>query len=197
MHTASRRQQRWALTVLFLITAGCSSSDERLADLSRQSLERQAEQNRLVEANNRQVVDATQKLVEADGQARRENSQLQQQIQAERAGVNQQRDVLEQERRDIANQRNRDPIIAESIRAAAGMFVAVLPLGVAVYLLRGLFHRSEDEAMADLLVEEILQQHPLIATDAELSTQSKVTTQSRRCPGRHCPLVPRGELALG
>jgi hypothetical protein len=193
MQTASRRQQRSALTALFLITAGCNSSDERLADLSRQSLERQAEQNRLVEANNRQVVDAIQKLVEADAQARRDNSQLQQQIQADRAGVNQQRDALELERRDIADQRNRDPIIAESIRAAVGLLVAVLPLAVAVYLLRALFHRSDDEAMADLLVEEMLQQHPLVATAAKLGTQSNVTNRlptARSQPSR-IGLIPQ------
>ena len=85
MRSASRRRPTWPLLLQLLITAGCSSNDERLVDLSRQSLDRQAEQNRLVEANNRQVIDASQKLVEAEAQARRDSSQLQQQMQSERS----------------------------------------------------------------------------------------------------------------
>ena len=55
----------------FLITAGCSSNDERLVDLSRQSLDRQAEQNRLVEANNRQSHRRFPKARQSQAQARR------------------------------------------------------------------------------------------------------------------------------
>ncbi len=86
MPSASRRLLTWLVLIAIPIIAGCSSDNERLADLSRQSLDRQAEQNRLVEANNRQVIDASQKLVEAEAQARRDSSQLQQQIQAETIG---------------------------------------------------------------------------------------------------------------
>jgi hypothetical protein len=59
-----------AATLIALIAVGCSSGDERLVELSCQSANRQAEQNRLVEANNRQVLEATDKLVEADAKSR-------------------------------------------------------------------------------------------------------------------------------
>jgi hypothetical protein len=163
MRKTVRRRLRWLTPLPFLILVGCSSDDQRLVDLSRQSLDRQAEQNRLVETNNQQVIDATKKLVEADVQSRRDHIELHQDLQAERTGINQQRDALEQERREIADQRNRDPIVAESIKTAAGLIVAVLPLVICLFLVRGLFGKSDDEGVADVLVEELLAHDPILA----------------------------------
>jgi hypothetical protein len=166
MRKTARLPPIWtALTSLALIViVGCSSGDERLAELSSQSAERQAEQNRLVEANNRQVLEATNKLVEADASGRTENNELHHQIEAERTAVNQQRDVLEQERRQIAAERVRDPIVAESIEAVAGLIAAILPLLVCLFLLRGLFYRSDQEALADVLIEDLVARRPLLGT---------------------------------
>jgi hypothetical protein len=154
---------RTVLTVIALIAIGCSTGDERLVELSREGAERQAEQNRLVETNNRQVLEATNRLVEADAKSRTENIELHRQIEAERSGVNQQRDALEQERRQIAAERNRDPIVAESIGAAAALIAAILPLLVCLVLLRGLFHKSDGEALAEILIEELVSEHPLLS----------------------------------
>ena len=145
-----------------LIGIGCSSRDDRSVELSRQSADRQAEQNRLVETNSRQVIEATSRLVEADARGRKENSELYRQIELQRSGVNQQRDTLEQERRQIAEQRNRDPIVAESIEAAAGLFAAVAPLLVCLVLLRSLFYRSDEDVLADLLIEDLVAQQPFL-----------------------------------
>jgi hypothetical protein len=116
MLKTARSPRIWVATLLALIGVSSSSGDERLVELSRQSADRQAEQNRLVETNNRQVLEATDKLVEDDAKSRTEHIELYRQIEAERS-VNQQRDALEQERRQIAQQRNRDPIVADSILA--------------------------------------------------------------------------------
>jgi hypothetical protein len=150
-------------TFIALIAIGCNSGDERLVELSRQSSDRQAEQNRLVETNNRQVLEATHKLVEADAKSRTENIELHRQIEAERSGINQQRDGLEQERRQIAVERNRDPIVAESIRTVGGLIAAVLPLLVCLALLRGLFHKSDQEALAEVLIEDLVSRQPLLS----------------------------------
>jgi hypothetical protein len=163
MRKTVRRHLRWLTPIPFLILVGCSSDDQRLIDLSRQSVDRQAEQNRLVANNNQQVIDATKRLVEADAQSRREHIQLHQDLQAERTGINQQRDALEQERREIAGQRNRDPIVAESIKTAAGLIVAAFPLVICLFLVRGLFHKSDDEAVADVIIEELLAHDPILA----------------------------------
>ena len=157
------------LTFLALITVGCNSGDERLVELSRQSADRQAEQNRLVETNNRQVLEATDRLVEADAKSRTENIELHRQIEAERSGVNQQRDALEQERRQIAQERNRDPIVADSILAVGELIAAILPLLVCVFLLRGLFHKSDQEALAEVLIEDLVSRQPLLSEPAAVS----------------------------
>jgi hypothetical protein len=163
MEKTARFRPIWtARTFITLIAIGCSSGDERVVELSRQSTDRQAEQNRLVETNSRQVLEATDRLVEADAKSRTENIELHRQIEVERSGINQQRDVLEQERRQIAEQRNRDPIVAESILSVGGLIAAILPLLVCLALLRGLFHKSDQEALADVLIEDLVSQQPLL-----------------------------------
>src|ERR1700685_1393054 len=128
------RRPIWTMAMLTAVIAGgCSSGDERLVELSRESAQRQAEQNRLVEGNDRQVLEATNRLIEADAKSRTENVALHRQIEVERAGVNQQHDALEQERREIATDRIRDPIVAESIRTAAALIAAILPLVVCLF----------------------------------------------------------------
>ena len=170
MRTTAQLRPIWTTpTLIALIAIGCSSGDDRLVELSRESAERQAEQNRLVETNNRQVLEATNKLVEADAKSRTENIELHRQIETERSGINQQRDALEQERRQIATERSRDPIIAQSIGAAAGLIAAILPLLVCLVLLRGLFHKPDGETLAEILIEELVSEHPLLG---ELSAGS-------------------------
>jgi len=169
MRKTTRLPPIWAPTLIALIGVGCSSGDDRLVELSRQSADRQAEQNQLVETNNRQVLEATNRLVEADAKSRTENIELHRQIEAERSGINQQRDALEQERRQIAGERIRDPIIAESIRAVAGLIAAILPLLVCLFLLRGLFHKSDQEALAEVLIEDLVSRQPLLREPAAVS----------------------------
>jgi hypothetical protein len=160
-----------ALMILGLVAIGCSSSDDRLVDLSQKSADRQAEQNRLVETNNRQVIESTNRLVESDAKSRAENLQLHRQVEGERADVNQQRDALEQERRQIAVERNRDPIIAESIHLTAGLIAAVLPLLVCLYLLRGLFDKPDQDALAELLVEDLVSRQPFLGNPAAVNVR--------------------------
>jgi VIT1/CCC1 family predicted Fe2+/Mn2+ transporter len=187
MRKTARCPNGTVLAVISLIAIGCSSGDERLVELSRQSTDRQAEQNQLVETNNRQVLEAANRLVEADAKSRSENNDLHRQIESERSGVNQQRDALEQERRQIALERNRDPIIAESIEAAAGLIAAILPLLVCLFLLRGLFSRTDGEALAEVLIEDLVSQQSLLTEPAAISLP---TTGS----DLRLPTAPAGEV---
>lgn len=73
----------------------------------------------------------------------------------------QQRDLLEQERRKIAVERARAPVVAEAVKFAAGLIVCLTPLLVVVYLLRGL--RSDngvDATMVDVLIDELVTEQP-------------------------------------
>jgi hypothetical protein len=77
MRSGNRVSPFWTTAILAcLAVMGCSSGDQRLADLARQSADRQTELNRLVETNNQQVIDATKRLVEADTQGRKANIEL-------------------------------------------------------------------------------------------------------------------------
>jgi hypothetical protein len=189
MPKTARRPPTWtAPTLVVLIAIGCSSSDDRLVDLSQKSADRQADQNRLVEANNRQVLEATKRLVEADARGRTENLELHRQIEVERSGVNQQRDALEHERRQIAARRNRDPIIAESIQLAAGLIAAVLPLLVCLFLLRGLFDKPDQDALAELLIDDLVSRQPLLDHPASLNLPE--TGGNPRLPVESPPEAP-------
>jgi hypothetical protein len=123
--------RRTTLIVLTLTVMGCSpAQDERLADFARQAAQSQARQNERMAQQSQTVVqqsqrltEAAQQLVEHDAEARRELVQAQHQLHtgvaAERAGVHRQREAMETERRELAMQRGRDPIILDSVRRPA------------------------------------------------------------------------------
>jgi hypothetical protein len=116
--------------LLFLIVfVGCDE-DKRLAEMAQESTARQAEQNKEITQLNREVAESHQRLIEADAQSRQELVTLQHDMQAEQSTVGKQRDLLESERREWAQFRQRDPIIAASIKTvgwvAACLFVLAL-----------------------------------------------------------------------
>jgi hypothetical protein len=73
-----RRLQLW--TILLLIVTGCSPSDERLVELGQQSADRQAEQNRTIADQSRQVTETTRQFVESSGDARTDMIELQREL---------------------------------------------------------------------------------------------------------------------
>ena len=78
-----------------------------------------------------------------------------------------QRDLLEQERQQIAADRQRAPLIAEAVRFAGGLIVCVLPLGVVIYLLRTIGKNDGDTELVEILVREITSERPnLLPTPA-------------------------------
>jgi len=135
-----------------LLTAGCSSQDERLARFAEDAAERQAEQNRRMADLQKEVAEGSRKLVEADAKARSDFASLHKDLQSERSEVGRQRDALEEERRAIASQRVTDPLIAAAVMDAGLLLACVLPLVLCWHLLR----RSETGDPADALVAEVL-----------------------------------------
>lgn len=106
-----------------------------------------------------------QDLVERDAQGRQELTELQREAHAavakERQSIDRQREGLESERKKIAEDRQRAPVIAAAI-AQFGLILACLaPLLLAAYLLHVLRHSSDDDAaVTELLVEEIVAARP-------------------------------------
>lgn len=161
------------LAPLILSVAGCSdSSDERLAEFAQQSMaeqrmqnDRLADQSQAVVAESHQLAETAKELVKSDAEARREliaaqtemTSQLNEQQSVIYSGHNQ----LEQDRRDIASQRHRDPIIATVIQNFGLTVACVLPLVVAVFVIRQMQSQEPDHAaVAEMLVLEMTSDEP-------------------------------------
>lgn len=158
-----------------LVVTGCDESDmrdQRLADFAERSIQEQSKQNEHIARQSQAVVEEShklaetaQQLVQSDAEARAEliaaHERLNADLNQERATVSAGRDQLEQERKQIAEQRHRDPIIAASIQTVGLLAAALLPLLICVYIIRQL-GRSEpdDAAVAELLVHELVTDRP-------------------------------------
>ena len=152
------------IAVLLTMTAiGCHEEEnKRLAEMAERHLERQAEQNRQVTELQHEVAEASRRLVEADAQARQEMVTLQREVQAERGEVGRQRDLLEEERRDLAAQRRLDPIIAAAITNVGLLLICLLPLVLCWYLLHRRMEPVDDQAVAEVLLEDLVTDRPLL-----------------------------------
>ena len=149
------------VAVVVLAIAGCRDDEnKRLAEQAERNLDRQAAQELRNTELHREVAEGTKRLVEADADAREEMVGLHRDVQSERSELGRQRDQLENERREIANARYRDPLIAESIKAVGLMLVCAVPLLIAWQVLRGSDQADENAAMAKLFLDDITSPAP-------------------------------------
>jgi hypothetical protein len=164
----------WMLpTLVLLAMLGCSSEpDERLARFAEQSVATQKQQNEMlarqseaVIRENQRVTEAAQALVEQDATARQEmvaaQRQLSEQFHAERSVIDRERAGLEQERREIATQRQRDPVVAEAVHIVGMLLLCLTPLALAAYALCRLDRgRGDGEELGELLIAELASDTP-------------------------------------
>jgi hypothetical protein len=172
--TKHLRSVAMVAAVLLLATiGGCGSSpDERLAEFAQQSMSEQARQNdrmadqsQAVVAESHQLAKTAKELVERDAEARRELIAAQQemtsQLNEQQATVDAGRDQLEQDRREIAEQRHRDPLIAAVIQDFGLAIACLLPLLVAVFVIRQMHSQEPDHAaIVELLTLELTSEEP-------------------------------------
>ena len=169
----------WAVVVLAaLALLGCSD-DARLVRVAEEAADRQAGQNLEMSRVNREVAEGTKRLVEAEAQSRKEIIALQQYLRADQANVNCSRDRLEVERKQIATQRHRDPIIANAIASVGLLLACLTPLLLCWYLLRTVREESDGAVVAEVLIEELMAEHPkllppLAADPARLASDQPV-----------------------
>ena len=155
------------LTLILLIGVSCSSDENaRVAELATQQLERQADQNRRMSELQQEVASGSRKLVEADANARQEMVTLQREIQTERSEIGHQRDQLEAERREIADSRNRDPIIAAAITRVAFVVVSLLPLLICWLLLQQKVEPADKNEITELLLDDLVSAEPRLVSSA-------------------------------
>ena len=170
---------RWAAVILAArAPLGCSE-DARLVRVAEEAADRQAGQNREMAQLNREVAEGTKRLVEAEAQSRKEVIALQQDLRADQADVHRARDRLEVERKQIAAQRHRDPIIANAITGVGLLLACLTPLLLCWYLLRTVREESDGAVVAEVLIEELMAEHPkllgpLAADPAQLASDQPV-----------------------
>ena len=70
------------------VLAGCGD-DGRVSQVAREAANRQAEQNRIIAAQNERLTEAHKAIVEADAKARREALAMQREVQSQRSVPNQ------------------------------------------------------------------------------------------------------------
>jgi len=156
------RPGRPAAPILLVLAIGCSSPDERLAEFAAESVDQQASQNREVSKAHREVAQGTKRLVEADARARQDLIGLEHRLHQERESLARQRDQLETERRELADQRALEPVIAAAVGSLGVLLAALLPLVPCWYLLHGLRHERHDEALGEMLAMELVSDLPVL-----------------------------------
>ena len=178
----------WGGIILFTMTViGCSPPSQEATEIARESMQRQAEQSKILseqsqknmqaadhlvqaEAKARQeLIEVQKQVVERDAQGRQELSQLQQDVQqatsAAQEHVDTERTKLEVERREIAQQRQQAPIVAEAIRGTGLLLVCALPLAVVIYLLHSLRSQPvQDDVLTEILVQELVAEEPRLVS---------------------------------
>ena len=167
--------------ILVLAASGCRDDEnKRLAEMAERNLERQAQQEVRNTELQHQVAEGTMRLVEADAAARETIAEIHRDVQAERQTLGAQRDRLEDERRQIAATRNRDPIIAESIKATGLLAAYLFPLLIAWQILRRSDAPDESAAVAELLLSDMVADRPQFVRIVDATSEES----SRDAAGR-------------
>jgi hypothetical protein len=153
-----------ALMTLLLI--GCDDS-QRVAEVAERAADRQADQNKEMVQLNREVAEGTKRLVEADAKARDDALAMQTHLHLQQAEVGQQRDQLESERREIADKRLRESILAPILANLGPLRVGALVLVFCALLVYGLdSDKGEGDVVAEILIEELVAERPILLPPA-------------------------------
>lgn len=182
-----------SLIVVLMMIAGCESSDERLARMAEETTRQQAQQNERLAEQHHEIAQASRQLVEADAKARAEFGQLTRGLQTERFEIGHQRDAMEEERRQLARARQRDPIIATAVLQVGLVIACLLPLLVCIYVLRAVTSgdtAGDSQALSELLVLDLTSNRPLLlppVADAahQLNNEPLLTGGPSRVAHRH------------
>lgn len=162
-----------------------------MAEVTQQAMHEQRLQNERIADQSKAVVEHSQKLTEAarelvvrDAEARGElldaQKHLQSELNQQHTSIDASRSKLEQERRTIAEQRYRDPVVADSIQSTGLLVACCLPLVVCVYLIKQLSTDDSDEtALAEMLVLEFAADQPLLLPDSAGNSRRRLSRSTR------------------
>ena len=188
------RPARLAMLMLMtVLAAGCGETpDERLAELAKQSLQQQSEQNRQLIEQSGRISEAAQGLVESDAEARKEllaaHAIMQQELESQQTRIDAHRVEMDRERRELAERRARDPIVAETIGVVGTTLACVLPLLLAAYILYTVNRNAgnDDRQIAEFFLAEMMSDDPLVLNAGPRPAALK-QEPSDRLPGPEDP----------
>jgi hypothetical protein len=150
---------------------GCGEKDhhKQVAEVATQAAERQAQQNTEMARLNREVAEGTRRMVEADAEARKEVIVVHQEIQAERATLNQGFEKLEVERKEIAQQRRTESTLVPALKTIGGAVVAIAVVVFCLLLLFGLRKADASDAeLNELLIHDLVSEQPRLLSGPSL-----------------------------
>jgi len=175
----------FAAVLLLATIGGCGRSpDERLADFAQQTMteqikqnDRMADQSQAVVEESHQLAETAKELVEHDAEARREliaaQQELTSQLNGQQSAIYTGHEQLEQDRREIAEQRHRDPIVAAVIQDFGLAIACLLPLLVAVLVIRQMHSQEPDHAaIVELLTLELTSEEPRLLAGATVTRRA-------------------------
>lgn len=146
--------------ILLTLTSGC---DERVVEVAREAADRQAQQNEAMAELSQEVAGGARQLIAADAETRKEIVAVHREFQAERARLDLGWTDLEQQRRQLANERRTESILIPVVKLAGGLLLVTALLGFSWYALFAV--RSDSHVEADLnsfLVDELTSGRPSI-----------------------------------
>ena len=136
------------LAIIAVLGVGCESKDDRYRELVQETTRQQAEQNRRMAEVQTQATATVQAGIEANREERRA-------IDAQREDVREQMSRLDDERREIASERQWDSKCTSALLSVATLLAALAPLLLAGYCLRkSCSAESHEEAVREIIIEE-------------------------------------------
>lgn len=138
-----------------LLTAGCSSQDDRLTRM----VEQQAAQNREMVKLNRDVAQGLTKITQENAEFRKEALAIQKQLHDQRGELVKKQDALDEERRRFAQH---DPLVAKAVTHIGITLACLVPLGLCWCLLRQPVDQQLDPVVNQLLLDDLVADRPML-----------------------------------
>jgi len=139
-------KQNWKTGILILaclVTGGCRSESERMANLADRTIELQSKQNTTIVTMRKEMVE------------------LNRDIQLERKELSNGFKQLESDRRDLHQLRRSEVAWAESFQFLAIVIAAAMPLLVCAYLIWAATKGTNDaEVVNEILIQELVAKQP-------------------------------------
>ena len=147
------------LILIALLTPGCGSESDRMANMAEKMVRSQSQVNS-------NVTRTSEKFVELNHELQRERTALQN----ERLTLNDQFERLEQDRRDLHSQRRSEVAWSESFQFLAIVIAAVMPLFLCAYLIWMAMQGSvQQDEVNSILIHELVSPEPRLIVAPNLA----------------------------